>query len=86
MIPPPKDPLKVKISRSTFMGQDPKSDEEFKEFLEYLNVEMSILESEGEWPLVEYEGHPYDIKNVLLSRFGMSESEMKEEYPQLFSV
>ena len=42
-------------------------------------------EEEGEWPVVEYEGNPYDISTMLASRFGMDESEIKEEYPQLFS-
>lgn len=85
LIPPPKEPKRTKISRSTFIGVDPQVDKEFKDFLNYLEIEMRVIEDEGEWPLVEYEGNPYDIKNVLISRFGMTEREIKEEYPQLFS-
>jgi hypothetical protein len=84
LIPPPKDPKKIKITRETFFGENPDIDKEFKEFLEFLEIEMRIVESEGEWPLVEYEGNPYDIKIVLLSRFGMGEGDIKGEYPQLF--
>jgi hypothetical protein len=86
MIPPPRDPKKVKISRPTFIGVDEEIDKEFKEFLEFLEISMELREEEeGEWPVVEYEGNPYDISTMLASRFGMDESEIKEEYPQLFS-
>jgi hypothetical protein len=84
MIPPPIEPKKAKISRLTFMGVDPDMDKEFQDFLEFMGISYSIKE-EGEWPLVEYEGIPYDIKGMLISRFGMTEGEIEEEYPQLFS-
>jgi hypothetical protein len=84
MIPPPKEPKREKIERLTFMGVDPEMDKEFQEFLEFMEISYSIKE-EGEWPLVEYEGNPYDIKGMLVSRFGMTEGEISEEYPQLFS-
>ena len=86
MIPPPRDPKKEKISRATFMGVDPQMDKEFKEFLEFMVISFEVgEEGEGEWPLVEYEGNPNDLKSMLSSRFGMSDSEIQEEYPQLFS-
>lgn len=86
MIPPPIEPKKVKISRPTFIGVDPDIDKEFKEFLDFMVISFEIKEEEeGEWPVVEYEGNPYDISNMLASRFGMSDTEIKEEYPQLFS-
>jgi hypothetical protein len=84
MIPPPKEPKREKIERLTFMGVDPDMDKEFQDFLEYMGISYSIKE-EGEWPLIEYEGHPYDIKGMLVSRFGMTQKEIGEEYPQLFS-
>lgn len=84
MIPPPIEPKREKISKLTFMGRDPEMDQEFKGFLEFMDISFSIKE-EGEWPLVEYEGNPYDLKGMLTSRFGMDESEIQEEYPQLFS-
>lgn len=86
MIPPPIEPKKYKISRITFMGEDPEMDKEFKEFLEFMDISFAVKEGEeGEWPLVEYEGNFYDLSSMLSSRFGMEDSEIKEEYPQLFS-
>lgn len=86
MIPPPKDPRKVKISRATFIGVDEGTDKEFREFLEFLEISLVVKEEEeGEWPIVEYEGNPYDLSTMLASRFGMSNTEIQEEYPQLFS-
>jgi hypothetical protein len=84
MIPPPKTPKRVKISKTTFLGEDPQMDKEFLNYLEYLEIENKIVESSSEWPVVEYEGSPYDLKNMLDSRFGMSQSEIREEFPQLF--
>ncbi len=84
MIPPPKEPKKEKIERLTFMGVDPEMDKEFQDFLSFMEISYSIKEK-GEWPLVQYEGNPYDIKGMLVSRFGMTEGEILEEYPQLFS-
>jgi hypothetical protein len=84
MIPPPKTPKRVKITKATFLGEDPQMDEEFLNYLEYLEIDNRIVESSEEWPMVEYEGSPYDIKNMLDSRFGMSISEIQKEFPQLF--
>lgn len=86
MIPPPIEPKKYKISRITFMGEDPEMDKEFKEFLEFMDISFVVKEGEeGEWPLVEYEGLSHDIISMLDSRFGMSKQEIISEYPQLFS-
>lgn len=85
MIPPPKEPKKEKVERTTFFGVNPQADEEFKGFLEFLEISFRIKGEDGEWPIVEYEGNPHDIVTMLASRFGMEESEIQEEYPQLFS-
>jgi hypothetical protein len=86
MIPPPKEPKKVKISRPTFLRVDPEVDKEFEEFLTFMEISFGVKEEEeGEWPLVEYEGIPNDLRSMLSSRFGMTDSEIQEEYPQLFS-
>lgn len=87
MIPPPVEPIKVKIVRSTFLRENEDSDKEFFEYLEFMGIDYEIKEDDNdiEWPLVEYEGTPYDLKAMLSSRFGMEGSEIKGEYPQLFS-
>lgn len=85
MIPPPVEPIKVKIVRSTVLKENEESDKEFFEYLEFMGIGHEVIEGEDiEWPLVEYEGTPYDLKQMLSSRFGMEGSEIKEEYPQLF--
>ena len=86
MIPSPKEPTRIKIERPTFLGVDPKLDDEFKEFLTFMEISFVVKDSEDvEWPLVEYEGISQDIISMLDSRFGMSKEEIISEYPQLFS-
>ena len=87
MIPPPLEPIKIKIVRSTFLGENEQSDKEFFEYLEFTGITHSIIEAgeDIEWPLVEYEGTPYDLKSMLSSRFGMDMDSIREEYPQLIS-
>lgn len=87
MIPPPAEPERIKIMRHTFLKVDPELDEEFEGFLSYMGITFEVKEDDGEieWPLVEYEGNPQAIKSMLSSRFGMGDSDMEEEYPQLFS-
>lgn len=86
MIPSPKDPIKVKIVRPTFLRVDPEIDKEFEEFLSFMEISFSVTEEEDiEWPLVEYEGNPQGLISMLSSRFGMGDDEIKSEYPQLFS-
>ena len=86
MIPPPREPKKEKIVRETFFGADPQIDKEFEEFLSFMEITFEVKESEDiQWPLVEYEGNSNDLKSMLSSRFGMSDSEIEGEYPQLFS-
>ncbi len=86
MIPPPREPIRVKIERLTFLKIDPETDKEFEEFLSFMEISFVVKENEGiEWPLVEYEGNPNDLRSMLVSRFGMGDSEIQEEYPQLFS-
>ena len=85
MIPPPVEPLKIKIVRSTFLGESEDSDKEFIEYLEFMGISYELKDEEDiEWPLVEYEGTPYDLKIMLSTRFGMDSSEISQEYPQLF--
>lgn len=85
MIPPPIEPIKIKIVRSTFLGENEDSDREFFEYLEFVGISFEIQDQEDiEWPLVEYEGTPYDLKQMLSSRFGMDSEEISQEYPQLF--
>jgi hypothetical protein len=51
-----------------------------------MEITFEVKENEDiEWPLVEYEGSPNDLRSMLSSRFGMGDSEIQEEYPQLFS-
>ena len=87
MIPPPSEPIKIKIVRSTFLGENENLDKEFFEYLEFMGISHSVAgpEEDIEWPLVEYEGTPHDLKTMLSSRFGMDLESMKEEYPELFS-
>lgn len=86
MIPSPKEPQKVKITKATFLKIDPEMDKEFEEFLGFMEISFVVKESEDiEWPLVEYEGLPHDIVSMLDSRFGMGKEEIRTEYPQLFS-
>jgi len=86
MIPPPREPVRVKIMRPTFLRIDPEMDKEFEEFLSFMGITFEVKENEDiEWPLVEYEGNPNDLRSMLSSRFGMGDSEIQEEYPQLFS-
>jgi hypothetical protein len=74
----------VTVTVETVLGENEEFDKSFFEYLEEYSISHKILEKEGsQWPSVEYTGGPLSITNMLKERFGASEDEINELYPEI---
>lgn len=74
----------VTVSLETVLGQNEEFDRAFFDYLEEYSISHKIMEeAETEWPTVEYTGGPVSITNMLKERFGMSQEEIDESYPEI---
>lgn len=75
----------VTVSIETVLGENEDFDRSFFEYLEEYSIAHKIPETDEvtEWPIVEYTGGPVSITNMLKERFGMSQEEIDENYPEI---
>jgi hypothetical protein len=74
----------VTVSLETILGENDEFDKSFFAYLEEYSISHKIIdESATEWPTVEYTGGPISITNMLKERFGMSQEEIDELYPEI---
>jgi len=75
----------IKIEIETVLGEDEEMDLRFFEYLDEYSIVYKLNESKGEngCPIVEYEGGPISLANMLREKFGMEKQDIQEIYPQL---
>jgi hypothetical protein len=74
----------VTVKVETVLGENEEFDKSFFEYLEEYSISHKVLEKdENQWPTVEYTGGPLSITNMLKERFGVSEDEIDELYPEI---
>jgi len=75
----------VTIKAETVLGENEDFDKSFFEYLEEYSISRKILELEEnqKWPTVEYTGGPIALSNMLRERFGLSQEEIAETYPEI---
>lgn len=75
----------IKINAETIIGENEEMDKMFLEYLEEYSITQKPTEEKGEngYPVVEYEGGPISLKNMLAEKFGMEREEIQQLYPQL---
>lgn len=74
----------VTIIKETVMGTNETQDNLFLEYCEEYSIEHKVLEgSKTEYPQIEFKSGPVALSNMLKERFGYSEHEIAEEFPQI---
>jgi hypothetical protein len=74
----------VTVSLETILGENEEFDKSFFDYLDEYSISHKISdESETKWPTVEYTGGPISITNMLKERFGMTQEEIDELYPEI---
>ncbi len=75
----------VTVSLETVLGENEEFDRSFFDYLEEYSISHKIPETEevSKFPVVEYTGGPISITNMLKERFGMSQEEIDELYPEI---
>lgn len=75
----------VTIVKETVLGKNENHDRLFLEYCEEYSIEYKIIESdvEREYPEVEFKSGPIALSNMLKERFGYSDNEIAEEFPQI---
>ena len=77
----------VTVTVDTVLGENNDFDKSFFEYLDEYSISHKILEyGEGKWPSVEYTGGTLSITNMLMERFGMSDKEINEMYPEINKI
>lgn len=75
----------VTVTAETILGENDEFDKSFFDYLGEYSISHRIVEGEtqSEWPMVEYTGGPISITNMLKERFGMTQEEIDETYPEI---
>ena len=77
----------ITVTIDTVLGENNEFDKSFFEYLDEYSISHTILEyEEGTWPAVEYTGGPLSITNMLRERFGMTDKEINEMYPEINKI
>lgn len=77
----------ITVTIDTVLGENNEFDKSFFEYLDEYSISHKILEyEEGKWPSVEYTGGPLSITNMLRERFGMTDKEINEMYPEINKI
>ena len=81
----PMDFKFVTVSLETVLGENEEFDKSFFAYLEEYSISHKMTETEenSKFPKVEYTGGPISITNMLKERFGMSQEEIDELYPEI---
>ena len=76
----------VKIKQETVIGETPEFDKVFFEYLDEYSITYKVLEEKGEfgYPLVEYEGGPISLGNMLREKFGLGVEDIAQNHPEIF--
>lgn len=75
----------VTIIKETVLGYNETQDKLFFEYCEEYSIDHKIIETEEqrEYPQIEFKSGPVALSNMLKERFGYSEQEINEEFPQI---
>lgn len=75
----------VSITKETIIGEDKTIDNLFIEYCEEYSIELKIHEKKenSEYPEVEFKSGPVALSNMLKERFGYTQYEIDEEFPQI---
>jgi hypothetical protein len=75
----------VKIKVETVLGENESMDKMFFEYLDEYSITHKMDEAKGDngCPIVEYEGGPISLYNMLKEKFGMEREDIEQSYPQL---
>jgi hypothetical protein len=74
-----------KIKVETVVGSNENMDSVFFEYLNEYSISYKINEDLGEngYPIIDYEGGPISLTNMLKEKFGMEKDEIEKNYPDL---
>lgn len=75
----------VTITKETVLGYNETQDKLFFEYCEEYSIDHKIIETkeQREYPQIEFKSGPIALTNMLKERFGYSEHEIHEEFPQI---
>lgn len=75
----------VSIIKETVIGENENIDKLFIEYCDEYSIELKIQEKKenSEYPEVEFKSGPIALVNMLKERFGYSQQEIDEEFPQI---
>lgn len=73
----------ITIQLPTIWGYDSEQDKYFTDYLDEYSIAHTILETESEFPVIEYTGGPVSLSNMLQEKFGYNLSEIRQEFPEL---
>jgi hypothetical protein len=76
----------VTIIKETVIGDDQRSDQLFFEYCDEYSIEHKILNEKKEtssYPELEFKSGPIALSNMLKERFGYTQEEINEEFPQI---
>lgn len=75
----------IKIKVETVIGTNDNIDSLFFEYLDEYSISYKVMEENGNngYPIIEYEGGPISLKNMLMEKFGMDRDEIDQNYPLL---
>lgn len=71
------------IKVQTVLNENEDFDRLFFEYLDEYSIDHKIIESEEKYPIVEFTGGAISLSNMLKERFGYTNEEIKETYPEL---
>lgn len=71
------------IKVQTVLNENEDFDRLFFEYLDEYSIDHKIIESEEKYPIVEFTGGAISLCNMLKERFGYTNEEIKETYPEL---
>jgi len=75
----------ISIIKETVIGEDKNIDDLFIEYCDEYSIELNIQEKKenSEYPEVEFKSGPIALTNMLKERFGYTQQEIDEEFPQI---
>lgn len=73
------------ISLETVLGENEDHDASFFNYLDQYSISHSILETEGQFPVVSYTGGPVSLCNMLRDRFGMEDPDILQQFPEIYA-
>lgn len=75
----------ISIVKETIIGEDKNIDDLFIQYCDEYSIELKIQEKKeaSEYPEVEFKSGPIALTNMLKERFGYTQQEIDEEFPQI---